>query len=290
MNEPVTDTPTPQSGTLETYRHIARGYALLAPSYDQDVGSNAVGQRMHDVFRDILRRNFAARQTVFEIGCGTGIDALWLARLGVDVVATDISQEMVDVLSKKAKAEGLADRIRVAKLRASEIGRLARDYGEESFGGGYCHAGALNMEPALELVPSQVRQLVRRGGAFVCSVINKTSLFELLFYPLVLRPRKAFRRLDNVVPIPISREPPLNRYVVPARFYSPGEVAALFRPDFSLEALQGLQILLPPANLSEYYIALGPIFAAVEVVERHIARHPPMNGWGHHSILTLRRS
>src|SRR5882672_1723118 len=122
MNEPATDTPTPQSGSLDTYRHIARGYDLLASSYDQDVGSNAVGQRMRDVFREILQRNFAARQTVFEIGCGTGID----------------------VLSKKAKAEGLADRIRVAKLRASEIGRLARDYGEESFGGGYCHAGALN--------------------------------------------------------------------------------------------------------------------------------------------------
>jgi SAM-dependent methyltransferase len=244
---------------------------------------------MHAVFRDVLRRTFSVGQTVFEIGCGTGIDALWLARFGLDVVATDISQEMVEVTKKKAKVEGLSDRIQVAKLRASEIGLLAREYGEESFGGGYCHAGALNMEPALERVPGQISQLVHRGGAFVCSIINKISLFELLFYPVVLRPRKAFRRLGNVVPIPISRESPLNRYVVPARFYSPREVAGLFHPDFSLEALQGLQILLPPANLSMYYVALGPVFAGLEAVERRISRLPPMNAWGQHSILTFRR-
>jgi ubiquinone/menaquinone biosynthesis C-methylase UbiE len=276
-------------GDTEAYQHIANGYDLLAPSYDQDVGSNAVGQRMHAVFRDVLRHTFSEGQTVFEIGCGTGIDALWLARSGLDVVATDISQQMVEVVRKKAKAEGLANRIRVAKLRASEIALLTQEYGEESFGGGYCHAGALNMEPDLERVPGQIRRLIHRGGAFVCSVINKISLFELLFYPMVLRPRKAFRRLGNVVPIPISRESPLNRYVVPARFYSPREVAELFRPDFSLEALQGLQILLPPANLSMYYVALGPVFAGLEAVERRISRLPPMNAWGQHSILTLRR-
>src|SRR5207247_10584341 len=117
--------------------------------------------------------------------------------------------------------EGLTDRVRVANLRASEIGVLADEYGEEFFDGGFSHAGTLNMEPALELVPSQLRRLVRRGGAFVCSIINKISLFELLFYPLVLRPRKAFRRLGHTVPLPFSREPPLYRYFVHTQCYIP---------------------------------------------------------------------
>ncbi len=158
------------------------------------------------------------------------------------------------------------------------------------FDGGFSHAGALNMEPAFELVPSQLRRLVRRGGAFVCSIINKISLFELLFYPLVLRPRKAFRRLGRTVPIPISREPPLNRYVVPARFYSPKDCATLFRPDFAFESLQGLQIFLPPANLARYYAALLAAFAPLEILEETLSRVPPINAWGHHSILTFRRS
>jgi len=274
----------------DVYRHIAQGYDSLAPSYDRDVGSNPIGQRMRAVFRQVLSRTFLEGQTVFEIGCGTGIDALWLARSGVNVVATDISREMVELVNKKAKHEGLTDRVRVANLRASEIGVLADEYGEEFFDGGFSHAGALNMEPALELVPSQLRRLVRRGGAFVCSIINKISLFELLFYPLVLRPRKAFRRLGHTVPIPISREPPLNRYVVPARFYSPKDAATLFRPDFAFESLQGLQIFLPPANLARYYADLLVAFMPLEILEETLSRVPPINAWGHHSILTFRRS
>src|SRR5205823_13862916 len=123
-------------------------------------------------------RTFLEREAGFEIGCGAGIDALWVARSGGNAVATDIAREMVELVNRKPKHEGRTDSVRVANLRASEIGVLADEYGEEFFDGGFSHAGALNMEPALELVPSQLRRLVRRGGAFVCSIINKISLFE----------------------------------------------------------------------------------------------------------------
>jgi 2-polyprenyl-3-methyl-5-hydroxy-6-metoxy-1,4-benzoquinol methylase len=290
VRTPDQDESGSRSVDFDVYRHIAQGYDTLASSYDREIGSNPIGKRMHAVLTEVLRRTFSEGQSVFEIGCGTGIDALSLARAGFNIVATDISQEMVELVKKKAKTEGLTDRIRVNRLRASEIALLVEDYGQESFDGGFCHAGALNMEPALERVPPQLCRLIRRGGAFVCSIINKTSLFELLFYPLVLRPRKAFRRLGNTVPIPISREPPLNQYVVPSQFYSPAEVARLFRPDFALESLQGLQIFLPPANLAEYYAAIRPAFAPFEILEKTLSRLPPFNTWGHHSILTLRRS
>ncbi len=290
MIKPMRNQPASWNLTEDYYRSIEEGYDALAPSYDQDIGSNPVGQRMHAVFREVLRAAFSGCQKVFEIGCGTGTDALWLARSGLEVVATDISQEMVGLVREKARAEGLADRIQVAKLRACEIAGLAREHGRESFDGGYCHAGALNMEPAIQCVPAQIQQLLRRGGAFVCSVINKTSLFELLFYSLVLRPRKAFRRLGNVIPIPISRSPPLNQYVVPARFYSPSEVVSMFRPGFALEALQGLQIFLPPANLADYYAAANPLFSPLEVLEAHLSKTPPLNAWGNHSIMTFRRT
>lgn len=41
-----------------------------------------------------------------EIGCGTGINALWLARQGFTVVATDISETAIQVAKEKASEAG----------------------------------------------------------------------------------------------------------------------------------------------------------------------------------------
>src|SRR5688572_12252182 len=214
--------------------------------------------------RRILRRTllgvFSPGQRVFEIGCGTEIDAIWLATRGVEVVATDISGKMLLQVDAKAAAAGLSDRIHCRQLAAREIGSLADVFGEHAFDGGFCHAGALNMEPDIGRVPDGIRRLLKQRGHFVLSVINKTSLFELLFYTFLFRPRKAFRRLDNIVPIPISRKGPLDRYVVAARFFSPHEVEQLFGEGFRVEAVEGLQIFLPPSNLADYFSAIAPIF------------------------------
>lgn len=271
------------------YKHVETGYDRLAPSYDVDIGANPIGSRMRQVFRKALMRVFRPGQRVFEIGCGTGIDAMWLAHQGLEVVATDISDRMVAEVREKAGRDGLANRVTCRKLAARDIGSLADAFGEQSFDGGYCHAGALNMEPELARVPDGIRALLRSGGRFVCSVVNQTSLFEVIFYLAVLRPRKAFRRLGNTIPIPISRTAPLNQYVVPARFYSPQQVRRLFGGAFRLAGIQGMQIFLPPSNLASYYERLLPLFRPLDALETKLAGARPFNEWGHHTILTLVR-
>ena len=274
----------------DLYRRVEGGYDLLAPTYDEDVGVNPIGEQMRRAFRKHLAQAFSRAHRVLEIGCGTGIDALWLAQLGMEVVATDISQEMLKRAVAKAEALGLRDLVQTRRMAASEIGVLGEEFGPEAFDGAYCHAGAMNMDPNLREVPHQLAHLLQRQGLFVCSVINKTSLFEIVFYLAVLRPRKAFRRLNRVVPIPISRRDPLNRYVVPTRFYSPAEVGCIFEADFSVVGTQGLQVFLPPSNLADEYEQLRPLFVPLEQIEEWLSTHRPMNAWGHHTIITLQRS
>lgn len=271
------------------YDYVREGYDGLAPTYDEEIGSNPIGRRMREVFRNSLREAVRPGSLVFEIGCGTGLDALWLARQGIEVVATDISQEMVARVVEKAKAEGLADRVRGRRLAAREIGRLHEEFGSQVFGGGYCHAGAINMEPELGVLPRQIRSLLKPGAPFVASVVNRISLFEVLFYPAVLRPRKAFRRLNGPIPIPISRREPFNRFVIPARFYTPRELIRAFGDGFTVEGLQGMQIFLPPSNLADEYNAVKPVFAPLEFLERRLSKRRPLNSWGHHFIVTFRR-
>jgi len=278
----------PDSGQAY-YSHLERGFDDLAPTYDKDIAANEVTIRMRKIFRKALLEAFHSGRRVIEIGCGTGIDALWLAEQGIDVVATDISQGMVDRVTEKARAMALESKLICRKLAAKDVGLLGQEFGSESFDGAYSHAGALNMEPELARVPAQLRPLLRETSPFVCSVINRTSLFEVLFYLGVLRPRKAFRRLGNPVPIPISRSGPLQRYVVPSRFYTPSDNRRLFEAHFVLTRLQALQLFVPPANLTREYSFLKPIFAPLELLETQLSTRRPWNEWGHHTNFVFRR-
>ena len=63
--------------------------------------------------------------TVMDVGCGMGFNAIGLARMVGDegcVIAVDLQQEMLDVLQKRAKRAGVADRIRTHKCDADAIG------------------------------------------------------------------------------------------------------------------------------------------------------------------------
>src|SRR2546428_13243202 len=101
---------------LDPHDYAREGYDLLAPSYDVDIGSNLVGIRMRREFQAALDKAFRPGDHVFEIGCGTGIDALRLARAGVEVGATDISAALLADVVRKARASGISEHVRLTAL------------------------------------------------------------------------------------------------------------------------------------------------------------------------------
>ncbi len=271
----------------EYYRHVAHGYDQITTTYDDVEAANWVGRRLRRVMQAALFRTFHPGQRVVEIGCGTGIEAIALAQRGVEVVATDLSEDMVRLVREKAAAKGLTN-LHARALAAHEVGVLREEFGG-GFDGAYSHGGVLNMDPGIEDVATGVARLIRPGGRFLCTVVNQTSLFEALFYPLVLRPRKGYRRLGRDIPIPITRHEGFRKYVVPTRFYSPRQFVRFFDDGFRLHRLEGLQILLPPWNLSDWIDRLDPLARAVEAIETRIADRRPFNSWGSIFLADLER-
>jgi SAM-dependent methyltransferase len=97
-------------------------FDAAAPTYDTTFTGTRLGRWLRGLVRERLGELFAAGDHVLELGCGTGEDAVWLARRGVLVTATDASPGMLAVARAKAEAAGVAERIRFAQLdlRAAE--------------------------------------------------------------------------------------------------------------------------------------------------------------------------
>ena len=133
----------------EYYGHVSRGYDLISRTYDDVEAANWVGRRLRRHMQAALFSAFHRGDRVLEIGCGTGIEVIALAERGVEVVATDLSQDMVDLVRRKADARGLDGGLRTRRLAAHEIGGLVEEFGEGTFDGAYSHGGVLNMDPRI---------------------------------------------------------------------------------------------------------------------------------------------
>src|SRR5579859_3901352 len=69
-------------------------------------------------------RVFRPGQQVLDVGCGTGIDAVALARRGVRVLGVDGSAAMIARLQAKIATEHLSDLVDARLLRIQDLGSL----------------------------------------------------------------------------------------------------------------------------------------------------------------------
>jgi ubiquinone/menaquinone biosynthesis C-methylase UbiE len=110
----------------------------------------------------LLRETFPPGSRLLEIGCGTGEEAVALARDDRTVLATDISPKMAAQAYAKALSAGLTDRISALALPAGRIKALRISV---PFDGAYASFGVLNCEADLPGLASGLARLLRPEGA-----------------------------------------------------------------------------------------------------------------------------
>jgi len=257
----------------------------MVSSYDLVEGRNEISERVRASTLRAASRLFHAGDRILELGCGTGRDALALAKLGVHVVATDLSPEMVRLTASRVKEAGLEEKVTSLTMSAADAAEL-----DGPFDGAYSNGAVLNLEPDLARVGRGLARGIRPGGFAILTAANRVSLFELAVYPLALRPRKAFRKLGGSVPIPISREGFGRRYVVPTRFLTPVEFRRSIGDGFEVETLRGLQVLTPPWNFVDVARRLQGAVTPLTRLEDTVGLWPGIRNLGAIYLYVLRRA
>jgi ubiquinone/menaquinone biosynthesis C-methylase UbiE len=266
---------------------IRSGFDRAAGRYDREVGANAAMRYMRRASLDALDATFHPGQRVLEVGCGTGEEAVHLARRGVHVLATDLSHEMVDLATRRAAQANVQDRVQTRCLAASELAAVVEECGPASFDGAYSSFGPLNGEPDLSAVAAPLAALLRSGGMLAVGVMNRFYPLETLWYLAHGHPRQAVRRWAGRAMAGVS---PALPDLVPTWYYTPWGFARAFEPAFKRIHCRALPLLLPPPPLAHLWSRAPGLLRRLTLCEERLASHRPFCGLGDHFLMILRRT
>ncbi|NJM40898.1 MAG: methyltransferase domain-containing protein [Anaerolineae bacterium] len=189
----------------------------LAADYDRSFTHSTLGQLMRAAVWRRLDANFAPGSRVLELNCGTGEDAVYLARKGIHVLATDVSAAMCDLARKKTTQAQLSHYVSVKPMAIEAIEaignwQLATDEtlitnnqstnnqstnNPMSFDGLLSNFGGLNCIADLDAFARDAATVLRLGARVVLCIMGPWVPWEWLWYLRKGQPRKAFRRLGR---------------------------------------------------------------------------------------------
>lgn len=239
-------------------------FDAIAAVYDQlwtRTAGGAVQRRAVWKFLDPL---FHSGDSILDLGCGTGADAVHFEEAGVHVYGIDSSLEMIRIAKSKgadAHVCGLED---LAKLAGT-------------FDGAISNFGALNCIPSLSCVADELARLVRSGGYVALCLLGRICLWELGCYLIRGSFRKAVRRVPGHSKSSIGVEVfyPTRRSILRA-----------FKNDFVLCANCGVGLAVPPSYVTWLSRKSLEILAAFD--ETLVAR-PLFRSLADHQLYIWRR-
>jgi len=257
-----------------------RAFDSVAADYDGPLGNNALIQRMRRAMWRTLEEIFSPGSRLLDLGCGTGIDAVYLAACGFEIVAADWSPQMVEHMRSRAAQAGLHNRVTVELIGAHELARL----NGQIFDGIYSDLGPLNCVPDLEAASRASAALLKPRGKLVASVMGRHCPWERAYY--AVRGDLARARLrDERGVVPVN----LNRYTAWTRYYTPREFYHAFAREFELTRYCALGLFLPPPYLIRWYERARAIFAALGWLDDRLGSWPLLRDSGDHFLMVLTR-
>lgn len=264
---------SPQSGL--SLPRAALGYDAIARGYDAQVQGDAWMRR---VLHAHYARVFRPGDRVLDVGCGTGIDAVELARRGVRVMAIDIAPGMIATLLEKIDGTSEVERIDARVLGIEDLGRLRG----EQFDGLISGFAGLSAIEDVGPFCDAAAELVRPRGRLVLHLLNRFSLWEWLGY-LARGDWPAARRVGKLR----ERDFQIGGQQVRHRLYFAHELyRQVFARRFRLRDAYGLGAVRPPHTVRR--IPAG-VTDRLEWVDVRTGRWPLLRDAGRFFVLELER-
>jgi ubiquinone/menaquinone biosynthesis C-methylase UbiE len=256
---------------------ISEAFSRTAEKYDAFAADHPNQARMRNKVYSHLTRLLPPGSHILELNCGTGTDAVEMARRGYSVHATDIAPGMLERLRAKVTDYALDDRITVEERSFLSLGEVPG----APFDAVFSDLGGLNCIADLSPVIRQLPNILKPNGIVTWVLMSHVCLWEIAEL-LRGHVRLAFRRFSRG---PVRSH--LEGLHFDVYYFSPGQTIRWFGQDFDLLALEGLSVITPTAESKNFAKRHRLAYRVLSWLDDRLAPYWPWNGWGDFYIVSF---
>jgi ubiquinone/menaquinone biosynthesis C-methylase UbiE len=261
---------------------ISAPFDAVADRYDETFTESKVGRAQRGAVWTELEKAFHRGDSVLEIGCGTGVDACFLAEHGVRVVACDSAPRMIEMALRRVAHHPERSLVDLRLLSAEELGDWNAD---RRFDGALSNFGALNCVRDLDALARSLGRLLKPGATAMFCLMGPCCLWEVGWYLVQAKPSKAFRRFHHGgVTAPLGDGASLH-----VRYPSVQELARTFAPEFRLKSIKGVGLCVPPSYLEPWARRFPRTFDLAISVDAFLTQWPGIRILADHILVTFER-
>ncbi len=254
-------------------------FDAFAIEYDEDFTHSILGRLLRERVWKQLIEHFSAEQHILELTCGTGEDAVWLAKQGVRVTATDGSPQMTQVAQAKVIANGVTESVEVKQVSLQDVTR--GHFQGQYFDGVFSNFGGLNTIGDWRALAEALATCVCPGGKVVLVPMGPICPWETFWYLAHGDMITAFRRYRSQTTAVIGDT------TIPIWYPSVKQLRVDFAPWFDHISTTSLGLWLPPSYLDQWVNRFPRLFTWLNQFERTTAGW--LGGWGDHYVAVFER-
>ncbi len=259
----------------------ALAFSKQAAVFDELYAGNTIIQYKRSRVREHVLQYLLPGSKILELNAGTGDDAVFFAKCGYKVHATDISAGMQEKLVEKIRINGLTGLVSNEICSFTELEHLKN---KENFDLIFSNFAGLNCTSELEKVLHSFDDLLKPGGLVTLVILPKFCLWETL---LVFKGKfkTATRRFFSSR----GRKAHIDGSWFNCWYYSPGFIKRSLKNKFRLVDLEGLCTVVPPSYIEHFAERHPRLYEYLVVKENRLKRKWPWKSIGDYYIITLRK-
>lgn len=217
---------------------------------------------------------------VLEMNGGTGRDALYFAAQGANILTTDISEKMLQIICQKSLGNP------AIKAQKWDLTQPFVSSEKQQFDIVFSNFGGWNCLTKSEIVAlgKELTTLLPINGQLIVVIMPRFCLWESLYFAIKGKWNEVFRRLKEAGVLAN-----VSGIQVPTYYYSPADIANLLQPNFELVQHFPIGIALPPSYLMPFFSKWKKSLNFLYKVEQLLSRLSLFSYTSDHFYMELRR-
>ncbi|MEZ7901661.1 MAG: methyltransferase domain-containing protein [Flavobacteriales bacterium] len=256
---------------------VKKGFSKIAEEYEELEESSSLIQYKRKIIRGHLLNRLDKGSNLLEINCGSGLDALYFAKRGYKVLATDVANGMLQEVKLKIGRNKLEGKLSCQKVSFDELSKFE----EKQFSGIFSNFGGLNCIDGSEInqVIKDFAKIIKPRGVITLVIMPKNTPYEWL---RILKGNKsAFRRLNTDGVIANVKGEKIMTY-----YHSAGEVKRMLKQDFENIQIENI-FTFGPSGSSYHYPKKYPfLFKVLITIDKFLNKIGVLKGVGDYYIIS----